>query len=130
MYVRPISARFFAGKSTPASRAMLALPLLVFRIHADHAHHAFAVDDLAFVAHLFYRRPDFHNQRPEARGQRPVPFYSNATIRPRVGSCGANSTRTRSPTRNRTKFAALAPVACAITMSSFSNFSRYAAAGN
>jgi hypothetical protein len=30
----------------------LALSLFVFRVCADHAHHAFAVDDLAVVAHL------------------------------------------------------------------------------
>jgi hypothetical protein len=56
--VRPISVRFFAGKSTPAKRAiffrvLLTLPLLVFGIGADDAHHAFAVDDLALVAHNF-----------------------------------------------------------------------------
>ncbi len=29
-------------------------------IDADHPHHAFAMDDLALVAHLLYRRTDFH----------------------------------------------------------------------
>ena len=32
----------------------------MFGIDADHAHHAFAMDDLALVAHLFNRRTDFH----------------------------------------------------------------------
>ena len=29
-------------------------------VDADHSHHAFAMDDLALVAHLLYRRTDFH----------------------------------------------------------------------
>jgi hypothetical protein len=36
----------------PHSAIKLALPLFVFRVRADHSHHAFAVDDLAVVAHL------------------------------------------------------------------------------
>jgi hypothetical protein len=39
----------------------LALSLFVLRIRADHAHHAFAVDDLAVVAHLFNGSSYFHN---------------------------------------------------------------------
>jgi hypothetical protein len=58
--VRPISVRFFAGKSIPARRAMrisldpcfLTLPLLMLRVNADHAHHPVAMNQLAFVAHL------------------------------------------------------------------------------
>jgi len=35
-------------------RAMvLPLSLFVLRVHANHAHHALAVDDFAFVANLF-----------------------------------------------------------------------------
>src|SRR5208283_5914320 len=64
MYVRPISARLRAGRSTPAMRAigfpLLPLPLLVLGVGADHPHHALAVDDLALVTNLFNRRPDFH----------------------------------------------------------------------
>src|SRR6266571_9347223 len=64
MYVRPISARLFAGRSTPEMRAIippcLTLPLLVLRVGADHPHHASAVDNLAIVTHFFYRRPDLH----------------------------------------------------------------------
>jgi hypothetical protein len=44
----------------------------MLRICANHAHHAFAVDHLALVAHLFYRRSNLHNfwgQRPGAGGQ-------------------------------------------------------------
>jgi hypothetical protein len=33
----------------------------MLRIRADHAHHAFAVDHLALVAHLFYGRSNLHN---------------------------------------------------------------------
>jgi hypothetical protein len=37
-----------------AQRSLLALPLalFVFRVGADHAHHTFAVDDLALVANF------------------------------------------------------------------------------
>jgi hypothetical protein len=38
----------------------LSLSLLMLRIDANHPDHALAMDDLAFVAHLFYRCPDFH----------------------------------------------------------------------
>jgi hypothetical protein len=34
--------------------AGLPLALFMFRVHADHAHHAFAVDDLALVANLLH----------------------------------------------------------------------------
>src|SRR5579872_570743 len=33
----------------------------MLRIHADHSHHAFAVDDLALVAHLFDGCSNLHN---------------------------------------------------------------------
>ena len=33
----------------------------MLRVLANDAHHAFAVDHLAFITHFFYRRPDFHN---------------------------------------------------------------------
>jgi hypothetical protein len=32
----------------------------MFGVHTDHSYHAFAMDDLALVAHLLYRRTDFH----------------------------------------------------------------------
>jgi hypothetical protein len=38
----------------------LSLALLVLRVDANHAHHAAPVDDLALVANLFYRCPNFH----------------------------------------------------------------------
>jgi hypothetical protein len=38
----------------------LSLSLFMLGVDADHSHHAFAVDDLALVAHLLYRRTDFH----------------------------------------------------------------------
>src|SRR6185369_9546440 len=63
MYVSPISALFPGGKSTPAKRAiclLLSLSLFVFRVAANDTHHAFAVDHLAFVANLFYRRSYLH----------------------------------------------------------------------
>src|SRR5882672_10531599 len=90
--VRPISALFCGGKSTPARRAIfLSLPLFVFRVHADDPHHAFAMDHLALVANLFDRRSHFHR-------------FTFFVILPRPGSCGLNSTSTRSPGTSRTKF--------------------------
>src|ERR1700730_11634891 len=79
---------FWRGRSTPAIRAIavvsllapgLALALLVFRVDADHPHHAFAVDDLALVTNLFYRCSYFHNgsQFPGSHrlsAQAPRPF--------------------------------------------------------
>jgi hypothetical protein len=41
----------------------LALSLFMFRVFADHAHHALAVHDLALVANLLYRRPNLHVSR-------------------------------------------------------------------
>ena len=38
----------------------LSLSLFMLGIDANHSHHAFAMDDLALVAHLLYRRTDFH----------------------------------------------------------------------
>jgi len=38
----------------------LSLPLLVFRIDANHSDHALAVNDLALITHLFYGSTDFH----------------------------------------------------------------------
>jgi hypothetical protein len=59
------------------------LSLFVFRIRADHAHHAFAVDDLAVVAHLFNGSPYFHN---------PSTFST--------GISGLDSNRERKPDRH------------------------------
>jgi len=38
----------------------------MFWIDANHPHHAFAVNDFALVAHLLYRRPDFHVINPQS----------------------------------------------------------------
>jgi hypothetical protein len=43
-----------------SSLARLPLPLFMLRVGADHPHHAAAVNDLAVVAHLLNRCPDFH----------------------------------------------------------------------
>jgi hypothetical protein len=42
------------------SQSELSLALLVFRVGANHAHHAAPVNYLALVANLFYRCPYFH----------------------------------------------------------------------
>src|SRR5664279_716574 len=70
MYVSPISIRLVRGRSMPAIRAIskssypltlnLPLPLLVLLIRADHPNDAFPADDLALVANLTNRCPDFH----------------------------------------------------------------------
>src|SRR5215831_20471881 len=96
MYVSAMNDRLLRGRSTPAMRAMfllnqplaasrqpLALPLLVFRIDADHAHHPAAVDDLALVTNLLYRCPYLHKSCSEARRKRPrppVPAWSFVAI--------------------------------------------------
>jgi hypothetical protein len=77
MYVRPISARFLGGKSTPAILAIstlpshppsvqrrpnpdawrrhdLSLPLLVLGVFANHPNHSAPPNDLAFRTNLFY----------------------------------------------------------------------------
>jgi hypothetical protein len=40
----------------------LSLALFMFRVFADHPHHALAADDLALVANLFDRSPYFHDE--------------------------------------------------------------------
>ncbi len=41
----------------------------MFRVLADNAHDSLAVNHLAFIAHLFNRRPDFHLSSPSQRSQ-------------------------------------------------------------
>src|SRR3970282_1818457 len=63
MYVSAIAIRLLRGRSTPAMRAMpflLALPLLVLGVLADHAHDPSSAHDHALVTHLADRRPDLH----------------------------------------------------------------------
>src|SRR5229473_2328527 len=68
MEVRPTHTRFCGGRSTPAMRAIrtpsLSLALLVLRVAADHSHHAAPMNDLALVANLSDRRPNFHFAAP------------------------------------------------------------------
>src|SRR5581483_6513179 len=116
MYVSPISTRLVRGRSTPAIRAIvLSLPLLVFLVRADHAHHAAATHDLALVANPFDRRSYFH---------------SLPTILPRVTSVGESSIRTRSPTRIRTKLRSIRSAMCAVTNAPCSSRTRYNADGS
>src|SRR3974377_412617 len=61
MCVRPISTRFCGGMLTPAMRAMLALPLPVPWVRADHLHGAVPADHLALLTDRFYRCPDLHS---------------------------------------------------------------------
>jgi hypothetical protein len=44
----------------------LSLSLFMFRIRANHAHHTFAMDDLAVIAHLFYGSSYLHVLIPQA----------------------------------------------------------------
>jgi hypothetical protein len=48
------------GLKTGRYKTKLSLPLFVFRVGADYPDHAAAMDDLAFVANLFYRCSYFH----------------------------------------------------------------------
>src|SRR3954447_19633256 len=64
MYVRPISTRFSRGRLMPAMRAirlLLALPLLVTRVRADHHDGARPTDRPALLAHRLDARPDLHD---------------------------------------------------------------------
>src|SRR3954453_5295769 len=63
MYVRPTSTRLLRGMLIPAIRAMslLALPLLVPWVSADHENPAVAADDLALLAHRLDRRSYLHD---------------------------------------------------------------------
>jgi hypothetical protein len=69
----------------PYSFFDLALALLVLRIGANYTHHAAPVNDLAFVANLFYRGPNFHFL---LLADDPVPtdYLYRYTMRPRVKS--------------------------------------------
>ena len=47
------------------SKVNLSLPLLVFRVDANHTHHSLAVNDFALVTHFLYRSPNFHFINPQ-----------------------------------------------------------------
>src|SRR5215469_3339984 len=49
---------YLAARGSPLA---LPLPLFMFRVHADHPHHALAMDDLALVTNLLNRCPYLHN---------------------------------------------------------------------
>ena len=99
----------------------------MLRIGADDPHHALAVDHLAFVAHFLDGCPNFHFAHLRRQES---PRYSFFTILPRPGSCGDNSTWTRSPGRTRTKFVFAAPAACARTTASLPSFTFTIALGS
>jgi hypothetical protein len=53
-------------------KSKLSLPLFVLRVDANYPNHAAAMDHLAFVANLLYRRPYFHyRQLPFLLRERP-----------------------------------------------------------
>src|SRR5215207_1802879 len=56
-YVSPTSTLFSRGRSTPAIRAILALPLLVTWVRADHPHHPAPAYHLAPLADGLHARP-------------------------------------------------------------------------
>src|SRR5215204_112847 len=65
MYVRAISTRFSRGRSTPAMRAMLALPLFVLGVAlADDADDALSLDDFAVLANRLHARTNLHTSLP------------------------------------------------------------------
>jgi hypothetical protein len=51
----------FGSSQRPRAQSALSLALFMFRVDADHPHHAFAVNDLAFVANFLYRCSYLHN---------------------------------------------------------------------
>jgi hypothetical protein len=57
-----LQLRFESRNLKPATQIenQLSLPLFMFRVDANHSHHAFAVNDLALVTHFLDRRPHFH----------------------------------------------------------------------
>src|SRR6185436_479591 len=50
--------------ANPQCKNRLSLSLLVFRIDANHTHHALAVNDFALITHFFDRSSDFHFINP------------------------------------------------------------------
>src|SRR5262245_22539175 len=68
MYCSAMIARFSFGMSTPAMRGMLALPLLVLRVHADHPDDAAAAHDLAHLADALDGDSDLHGLQFLERG--------------------------------------------------------------
>jgi hypothetical protein len=67
MYVRATSTRFSRGRSTPAMRAISALPLLVFRVAlANDPDNTLTLDDLAVLADRFDARSYLHRNSPNA----------------------------------------------------------------
>src|SRR5918912_1845942 len=61
-YVSPISTLFSRGRSTPATRAILALPLLVAGVRADHTHHPTPAYHFAALADGLHARPYLQNR--------------------------------------------------------------------
>src|SRR5215213_6472510 len=90
MYVRPISTRLLSGMLTPAMRAifLLALPLLVPRVLADHEDPAVAADDLALLAHRLDRRSYLHDAfRSLESGREALETGAVAATIPQTGCC-------------------------------------------
>src|SRR5512141_703454 len=68
MYVKPISTRFSRGRSTPAMRAILALPLLVLGgPRTDDARHTPTLDHAAALADRLDTRTYLHRRSPNPR---------------------------------------------------------------
>src|SRR5216684_3248509 len=91
MEVRPTHTRFCGGRSTPAMRAIrapsLSLALLVLRVAADHSHHAAPMNDLALIANLSDRRPNFHFTAPFRAAPPPPHLLVAVNDAPALGAC-------------------------------------------
>jgi hypothetical protein len=59
--VNALVARDINTKYACHKISCLTLPLLVTGVRANHANDAFALHDLAVLAHFFYRCPNFHS---------------------------------------------------------------------
>src|SRR5579864_4286644 len=73
----------FAARLKPCpDAAALALTLAMFRIAANHAHHAAAVDHFALHANFLDRCPDFHSVSvvlsPIPKSQKQIPCLRQA----------------------------------------------------
>src|SRR5680860_533568 len=83
--------RLSRGRSTPAIRAMSALPLLVSRVLANHPDPAAPADDATLLAHLLGGRTNLHTfllVGPASRDRRHIDYvsFSISSDGPAVGS--------------------------------------------